>query len=177
MAGGNDLLDGGAGADTMKGGIGDDTYIVDNAKDAVVENDGEGHDSVQASVSYTLSDNVEDLTLTGKGNISGTGNELDNVLGSDNIDDTGNGLNNIITGNGGDNVLNGGADADRMVGGAGNDTYHVDIDPPTKYYMEPINDEQYCKQLASIAIQDLVGLSITSKMWWWKRPRVETTTP
>ena len=54
--------------------------------------------------------NVEDLTLTGSGDISATGNELDNVL----------------TGNGGNNVLDGGTAADTMAGGAGNDTYVVD---------------------------------------------------
>ena len=60
---GNDTLDGGKGADTMLGGVGDDTYIADNAGDIVTENLGEGTDNVQASVSYTLSDNVENLSL------------------------------------------------------------------------------------------------------------------
>ena len=35
---GNNLLNGAAGADTMYGGLGNDTYFVDNAMDAVVEN-------------------------------------------------------------------------------------------------------------------------------------------
>ena len=35
---GNNLLDGGAGADAMTGGAGNDTYFVDNAGDAVIEN-------------------------------------------------------------------------------------------------------------------------------------------
>jgi len=56
---------------------GRDTYIADNAGDVVVENAGEGVDNVQASVSYTLSDNVENLTLrlTNKTLQSGSAND------------------------------------------------------------------------------------------------------
>lgn len=107
---GNDRLDGGAGADTLIGSTGDDIYIVDNVGDSVVELTGEGHDTVYASVTTTLSANVEDLTLTGLALTNATGNALDNRL----------------TGNRGDNVLDGGAGADVMIGGLGNDTYVVD---------------------------------------------------
>jgi Ca2+-binding RTX toxin-like protein len=107
---GNNTLNGGAGNDTMIGGAGNDTYVVDSAGDVVTELAGGGTDLVQSSVSYTLSDNVENLTLTGTGSINATGNAL----------------NNALTGNAGDNVLDGGAGNDTMVGGAGNDTYVVD---------------------------------------------------
>ncbi|MFT3960568.1 calcium-binding protein [Propionivibrio sp.] len=116
---GNDRLDGGPGADTMDGGTGDDTYIVDNAGDAVVENANAGQDRVESSVSYTLPDNVEDLVLTGTGNIDGTGNGLGNTL-------TGNGAANVLAGLGGDDILDGAAGADTLKGGAGNDLYVVD---------------------------------------------------
>ncbi|MEO6279813.1 PA14 domain-containing protein [Roseateles sp.] len=108
--GGNNLLDGRAGADQMAGGAGDDIYIVDNVGDTVTENVGEGNDSVRASISHVLGANVENLQLTGSGDLDATGNELDNVL----------------IGNGGNNVLDGKAGADAMAGGAGDDTYHVD---------------------------------------------------
>jgi len=107
---GNDSLNGGAGADTLVGGEGNDLYTVDNAGDVVVEAAGEGTDTVQASVSYSLSDHVENLTLTG----------------STGIDATGNGLDNVLTGNSGANRLDGGAGADTLSGGNGDDTYIVD---------------------------------------------------
>ena len=123
--GGNDYLDGGAGADHMFGGTGNDTYVVDNAGDVVDETDGDGLDLVKASISFSLADavhaigDIENLTLTGKANISGTGNDLDNVL-------IGNGGANILIGLDGNDTLNGGGGADHMFGGGGNDTYVVD---------------------------------------------------
>ena len=77
---GNDVIDGKAGADMMRGGIGDDTYYVDNAKDVVVENSGEGNDTVISSVSYTASTHVENVTLTGNANIYAAGNNSNNIL-------------------------------------------------------------------------------------------------
>ncbi len=44
------LLDGGAGADTMVGGKGDDTYVVDNLSDVVVEKVGDGNDTIQTTL-------------------------------------------------------------------------------------------------------------------------------
>ena len=107
---GNDTLNGGAGADAMTGGVGNDTYVVDNAGDVVTENLNEGTDTVNTALaSYTVGANVENLTYTGTGNFTGTGNALANV----------------IIGNSGNDTLNGGVGADTMTGGAGNDTYFV----------------------------------------------------
>ncbi|WP_413173282.1 calcium-binding protein [Anabaena azotica] len=117
--GGNDILDGGAGVDTMYGGTGNDSYYVDNIDDIVAENFNEGIDTVYASVSYSLRNNVENLSLTGTGVINGYGNSLNNVI-------NGNSANNIIYGYGGNDTINGGAGADIMYGGAGNDIYYVD---------------------------------------------------
>jgi Ca2+-binding RTX toxin-like protein len=78
--GGDDQIDGSTGADRMEGGPGNDTYIADNAGDTAVELPGEGIDTVRASVSFLLRDNVENLVLLGAAAINGVGNALDNFL-------------------------------------------------------------------------------------------------
>lgn len=105
-------LDGGAGADQMVGGAGDDYYVVDDAGDIVVEASGEGQDSVFASVSWTLSANVESASLADGENLSLIGNDLANTL----------------YGNDWDNVLDGGLGADLLYGYSGDDTYFLDSD-------------------------------------------------
>lgn len=114
---GNDTLNGGSGSDEMYGGEGDDTYVVD-ANDQIEEWKNEGIDTVQSSVSFTLGDNFENLTLTGSSGLSGTGNALDNVL-------IGNSGANTLRGYEGNDTLDGGTGNDTMIGGIGNDTYVV----------------------------------------------------
>ncbi|MBD2141204.1 hypothetical protein H6F39_07375 [Anabaena sp. FACHB-1250] len=116
---GNDTLSGTINVDCLIGLAGNDTYTVNNAGDVVVENPSEGTDLVNASISYTLTDNFENLTLTGSANLNGTGNNLNNSL-------TGNTGNNILTGNAGNDTLNGGAGIDTLIGGLGDDIYVVD---------------------------------------------------
>ncbi len=116
----NNTLNGGAGTDTLAGGLGDDIYVVDTTTDTITEAAGEGTDTVQSSVTYTLAAaNVENLTLTGAGVINGTGNALSNII-------AGNGANNTLSGLDGDDTLDGGAGTDTLVGGLGNDIYIVD---------------------------------------------------
>lgn len=110
---GNDLLDGGSGDDEMLGGIGDDRYVVDSIGDKVIELAGEGVDTVTSSVNYTLTDNVENLTLAGAA-VSGTGNDLDNII-------IGNALANVLIGGAGNDRLFGDDGNDRLVGGDGRD--------------------------------------------------------
>ncbi len=117
---GDNLLDGKAGADTLVGGDGDDIYIVDSLKDVVIENAGDGNDTVRASVNWTLGANLENLELTGSANLNGTGNEQDNVL-------TGNAGKNTLNGGDGNDILDGSAGVDRLIGGKGNDTFIVDL--------------------------------------------------
>lgn len=59
----DNILDGVTGADMMMGGLGNDTYYVDNPRDQVIEAVGEGIDTVNASISYSLGDQVENLML------------------------------------------------------------------------------------------------------------------
>jgi hypothetical protein len=111
---GDDSLDGGKGADRLVGGGGNDYYGVDNTGDVVVEKADGGTDEVAASISYKLGLNVENLTLTGRAAINGTGNALANTI-------TGNAAANVLSGGKGDDKLYGGSGADTLDGGAGSD--------------------------------------------------------
>ena len=135
----DNVLDGGGGADEMRGGAGRDTYFVDDIGDQVIESgnvalqaymfatrarqrDGAIGDAIQdfdvggdvdtviSTISYALSDFVENLTLGGDQEIDGTGNELDNVV-------IGNRADNVLTTSAGDD--------DRLSGGAGDDLFVV----------------------------------------------------
>ncbi len=117
--GGRDVLDGGGGADTLLGGTGNDTYVVDSASDFILENAAEGTDTVNASVTYSLVAETENLTLTGMDAIDGTGNSVANVM-------LGNQAANTLNGLDGDDRLDGGAGADTHNGGDGDDTFIVD---------------------------------------------------
>jgi serralysin len=116
---GGDTLDGGIGNDTMMGGTGDDLFFVDAAGDSVVELAGEGIDTVSSVISYTLTDNVENLVLAGSAE-DGTGNALDNLL-------RGNALGNALDGGAGNDRLIGGDGVDLFTGGAGADIFVAEI--------------------------------------------------
>lgn len=136
---GNDSLDGGTGNDTLDGGLGDDIYVVDDFRDVVTTLSAtDGIDTVQSSITYRLGSHLENLTLTGSNNINGIGNELNNIMlgnsgsnvieardGNDSID--GNSGNDILRGETGNDTLKGntGSDFDTLIGGIGNDEYHV----------------------------------------------------
>ena len=96
----------------MRGGAGNDTYVILAAYQTIEEAIGGGVDTVESAITYTLGSALDRLVLTGRANIDGTGNAL----------------NNIITGNAGRNVLVGGGGFDRLYGGAGNDVFHLDED-------------------------------------------------
>ncbi|NDD11146.1 MAG: calcium-binding protein [Betaproteobacteria bacterium] len=135
--GGSDTLDGGAGADSLIGGSGNDSYVVDSVLDVVLERASEGDDTVEASVTWSLPEQVENLTLTGASAINGYGNRLNNRLignaganllsgddGNDSIDG-GAGADQIFGGSGSDSLM-GGTGADTLTGGLGDDVYWVD---------------------------------------------------
>ncbi len=114
----NDKLNGGKGADSMKGGLGSDTYYVDNIGDKVIENKSAGTDTVYSSISFILGPNVENLTLTSKASINGTGNAINNTL-------IGNSAANKLSGLAGNDILNGGLGKDILTGGTGKDIFQL----------------------------------------------------
>ena len=103
-----------AGINILAGGDGDDSYVVQNIGDQVIEQANEGTDYVSSSVSFTLGDNIENLVLKGTAVIDGTGNGLDNRL-------TGNDLNNALRGGAGNDILDGEFGDDKLYGEAGDD--------------------------------------------------------
>ena len=126
---GDNRIDGGGGVDTMTGAAGNDIYIVDNSKDVVTEGAGAagGFDTVQSSVNYSLAVNVEQLVLTGSGDINGNGNVLDNYLqgtSGDNVLNGDNGKDTIFA-LAGDDTVNGGLGDDTINGYGGDESINV----------------------------------------------------
>jgi len=147
--GGDDLLNGGLGVDRLVGGEGDDTYFVDSRSDRIVELANQGVDTVYASSSYTLYSNLENLFLTGDGDLSAGGNSLDNRL----------------VGNDGNNVLAGGLGEDILEGGLGDDTYVLSDDKDTIIDtggIDTIRSVLDINLLAGIENAELVGILNTN---------------
>jgi serralysin len=155
---GNDVLDGQAGQDYMAGGLGDDVFHVDDSGDNVAEAAGEGNDTVYASVSYAVTENVEHLYLTDSAPY-GVGNAQDNhIVGNDAFNELqghggndklyGGGEFDLVYGNDGNDELYGEAGADALVGDAGNDRLDGGIDQDymiggagdDAFYVENIGD-------------------------------------
>jgi serralysin len=113
---GHDTLDGGAGADTMLGGAGNDVYYVEDVGDLVLEQPNGGLDWVYSTISYSLSPNVENLTLLGDA-ADGTGNALANLI-------IGNARENVLSGGNGSDTLRGEGGADTLLGGNGDDVLY-----------------------------------------------------
>jgi len=106
---GHDRLDGGTGADTLRGGLGNDTYFVENRHDIVDEATGEGRDLVESSVSFTMTDGLENLFLVGSTFTAGTGNDFANII-------TASDAGAKLWGRGGRDTLIGGARGDTLSG-------------------------------------------------------------
>jgi large repetitive protein len=124
---GNDTLDGGTGNDSLVGGLGNDVFLVDSATDTIVEAAAAGTDEIRTTLTtQTIAalTNIENLSFTGAGNFSGTGNTAANSItggtGADTL--TGSDGNDTLIGGVGNDSLLGGNDNDLMIGGQGADT-------------------------------------------------------
>jgi subtilisin family serine protease len=118
----NVLTAAGAGnIDILVGLGGSDTYVIDSSIDTVQEAAGGGvADLVNwtgtAGQLYTLTAEVEALTLMGAAATNGTGNASINIL-------TGNSANNTLRGAANNDLLLGRGGTDSLFGDAGNDTF------------------------------------------------------
>jgi Ca2+-binding RTX toxin-like protein len=114
----NNILDGKTGADTLIGGLGNDSYLVENIGDKVIEISSllTEIDSVYSIISYTLGANLENLNLLGNTAINGMGNTRNNTI-------IGNINNNTLNGDLGNDILTGGGGQDTLTGGTGSDKF------------------------------------------------------
>jgi hypothetical protein len=69
--------------------------IVENGGDVVIENGGEGLDTIISLLDHTIEDNVENMNL--QSGVFGTGNSLANVI-------DGNSASNVLRGHGGKDI-------------------------------------------------------------------------
>jgi Ca2+-binding RTX toxin-like protein len=115
---GNDYFDGTGGKvnGTVSGGSGNDVYVISDATIKLLEKSGGGTDLVKSTVSFTLGDHFENLTLNGTAGIKATGNGLANQI-------HGNSGANTIDGKAGNDVLWGHRGADILTGGTGIDQF------------------------------------------------------
>ena len=124
---GDNRLNGQGGVDQMIGRGGNDTYVVDNANDAVIENGGQGNDTVFVNVSWTLTAGSDVEVLAAIGGVPA-------------INLTGNANGNGIRGTFGDDVLNGGDGRDELTGLAGRDSFVFDTPLDAAINVDRITD-------------------------------------
>ncbi len=115
---GFDTIVSGGGTNTLIGGAGGDTYFVQGVNDTVTETVGGGFDVILSQVNFTLAtgSEVEALAVNTSAGISLTGNELQQTL-------TGNVGSDTLSGGGGNDLLISGAGTNILIGGLGADIY------------------------------------------------------
>jgi Ca2+-binding RTX toxin-like protein len=145
----DNIIDGAGGADTMAGQLGNDTYIVDNAGDRIIEAGGQGSDRVEASVSYTLTAGADVETL-----------RTNNSNGTAGINLTGNASGNIVIGNNGRNAINGGDGNDELTGGGGIDVFLFNTALDAAFNVDTITDYSIADD--TIALDDAIFTEVAT---------------
>ena len=153
---GNNLVTGGtgndtlysAGFDTMIGGTGDTTFVVQNSTDVIqAQATGSNTNTIVASTSYVLPTNVQNLTLTGAANLTGTGNDLANTL----------------TANSGNDTLIAGSGIATLIGGAGNDTFVINnINDVVQAQLTGSNTNTIVSSVNTVAPSNVQNLQLTA---------------
>ena len=106
---GNDTLVAGAGLVTLIAGTGNDTFVLNSSSDLIQNASATSHNAAFSSATFVLPTNVNQLTLTGVANISGTGN----------------GAADTLTAGAGNDTLIAGAGLATLIGGRGNTIFVV----------------------------------------------------
>jgi serralysin len=139
----------------MRGGAGHDVYWVDRTGDLVDEGapGSGGIDRILSSISFDLRNGsavhgvVENLTLMGGANLSGTGNAVANT----------------IVGNDGANVLDGLGGNDWLIGGIGRDVFVFDSRLDASFnvdHFQDFNPAQDSIRLSHSAFGQLTGKAV-----------------
>lgn len=158
---GNDSISGGSGndnlyggldtlADTLSGGAGDDTYILVDTKDTIIDTDGTNSIILNSSFkenSLDLDNTANSYANAKISNIDASGTSLglnlksnhlnagtiqggkgnDTITGSDGADE--------LYGNAGNDVIYGKSGHDKIDGGAGDDTILIDVSEPMSDFL------------------------------------------
>jgi len=117
LGNGDDIFDGRGGKTYyVDGGGDDDLYVIDDPLIKLGEQSNSGIDTVRTSITWKLGANFENLVLTGKDSITGTGSDDANRI-------AGNAGQNTLFGLGGVDIINGGRGNDTLYGGAAADNF------------------------------------------------------
>lgn len=124
----NDTLIGSVGIDTLVGHGGDDVYYIKSSQTTILENVGEGHDSViSAFEGYKTFANIEMMAVDPSSQNYQTHTQAPDAL-LKNIDIGwhlfGNSIDQTLIGGNQSDVLNGMGGFDTLIGGAGDDVYY-----------------------------------------------------
>lgn len=127
--------------DTLSGGQGDDLYIYNSSGDVLVDQVGDGFDTIETKlVSINLLDfaaEIEGVRLAAGAGLSATGNTLANHLEGNANSNTLKGLagNDTLQGQGGNDLIYGGHGNDVIMGGDGSDVLGVGV---YEFYADPM---------------------------------------
>jgi Ca2+-binding RTX toxin-like protein len=130
--------------------------------DIVTELSAQGIDLVKSGITYTLTANVEKLTLTGTNAINGTGNGMNNVLQGNSVANKLVGLAgaDTLNGGGGNDILVGGGGKDVLTGGLGNDVFVFNSAPNAGTNLDTIKD--YSAAADTIRLENAVFTQLSA---------------
>lgn len=136
---------------SLAGGVGNDIYEIDTMQFTLIENSGEGIDTLRSSViSLDLGQvvNVENAVLQGTAALNLIGNDGKNWLG-------GNDAANALQGLSGNDTLSGSGGRDVMTGGTGKDVFDFNVMSDTAFGADRDVITDYTRLVDKIDLADI----------------------